>query len=88
MKVVILYRPSSEHERAVEEFVHEFKRREPSRHIELLNLDSKDGAATASLYDIVQYPAILAITDDGRLLQWWQGEQLPLMNEVAAYANT
>ena len=86
--MVILYRPNSEHERNVEEFVHEFKRREPSRHIDLISLDAKEGATMAALYDIVQYPAILAMTDDGQLLQWWQGEQLPLMNEVAAYANT
>lgn len=87
MKVVILYRPESEHGRQVEEFAREFTRREPSRRIDLISLDTRDGAAMATLYDITQYPAILAMRDDGQLLQWWQGQQLPLMNELAAYAN-
>ncbi len=88
MKVVVLYRPDSEHARTVEEFVREFQRRSPDRAIELVNLDSRPGADLARLYDIVRYPAILAMTNEGQLLQQWQGEQLPLMNEVAAYASS
>lgn len=68
--------------------MHEFERRMPGRKVEMISLNGREGAAMASLYDVVQYPAILATTDDGRLLQWWQGEQLPLMNEVAAYASS
>lgn len=86
MKVLILYRPESEHARAVDEFTHEFERRHVGKKVELINLSTREGAAMASLYDIVRYPAILATTDDGQLLNFWQGEQLPLMNEVAAYA--
>ncbi len=87
MKVLILYRPKSEHSRIIEEFVRDFKLQEPSRRIDLSSIDTREGAAIASLYDILQYPAILAVTDDGQLLKFWQGEQLPLMNEVAAYAH-
>lgn len=86
MRVLILYRPTSEHARTIQEFVREFQRREPARRVELMNLDTREGAAIATLYDVMQYPAILATTDDGQMLQWWQGEPLPLMNEVAAYA--
>ncbi len=88
MKVVILYRPVSEHARMVDEFVREFERREPSRKVELVSLDTREGAAMARLYDVTQYPAIVALKDDGQLLQFWQGEQLPLMNEVAVYSNS
>lgn len=88
MKVVILYRPNSDHATPVEEFVREFERRDPGRKVELVSLNTRDGAAMASLYDIVDYPAVLALANDGTMLQWWQGQQLPLMNEVAAYANT
>lgn len=88
MKVLLLYRPNSEHARMVEEFVHEFQRREAARHIELLDVDSRDGSATASLYDIMQHPAILVLADDGQVLQMWVGPQLPMMDEVASYANS
>ncbi len=85
MKVVIIYRPNSEHARAVEEFAHEFERRDASRHIEMVDYDSRDGMAMASLYDIMAQPVILALADDGRMLQMWVGPDLPLMDDVAAY---
>lgn len=87
MKVLILYRPNSEHGRTVEEFIHDFQRSHGTHHLEVLNLDSRDGIATATLYDIVQYPAILVIQDDGFIQKVWEGGSLPLMDEVAAYAS-
>ncbi len=86
MKVLILYRPNSEHARLVEEFIRDFQSRHQSDHLEVLNLDTREGSSTASLYDIVQYPAILVVQDFGRLQKSWEGEQLPLMEEVASYA--
>ena len=86
MKLLVIYRPNSEHARSVDDFVREFSRRNPGGKMELLNIDTRDGMATASLYDIMQYPAILALRGDGSVLSAWQGAQLPLLNEVAGYA--
>ena len=86
MKIVILYRPDSEFARPVEEFAHDIERQQNVKP-ELMSLDTREGANMAQLYDIVQYPAILATRDSGEVLQIWAGSQLPLMNEVAAYAN-
>jgi hypothetical protein len=86
MKVLILYRPHSEHARIVEEFIREFQARHESEHLEILSLDTREGSSAASLYDIVQYPAILVVQDFGRLQKSWEGPQLPLMQEVASYA--
>ena len=84
MKVVILYHPNSEFARSVEEYAHEFER---TRHksIELVSLDTPEGSNMARLYDITVYPAMLALQNDGQLLNYWQGPQMPIMNEVAAY---
>lgn len=54
--------------------------------IEIVDADSRDGIATAMLYDVMKYPAILALRDDGSVLKSWEGESLPLMDEVAYYA--
>ncbi len=88
MKVYVLYRPNSEYSRQVEEYVYEFRRREHGRRVELVDLDTREGAAMASLYDVVRYPAILATADDGRALKVWQGteEVPPTMNDLAYYA--
>ena len=86
MRLLVLYRPNSEHGRKIEEFVHEYQRRHQAGHLELLNIDTRDGSATATLYDIVQYPAILTLQNDGSVQKIWQGTELPLMEEVASYA--
>lgn len=88
MKVLILYRPNSEQGRKVEDFVRDFSRTNFNRKLELINIDSRDGIATASLYDVMQNPAVLALSDDGRLLKDWQGESLPLMNEISYYTTS
>jgi hypothetical protein len=83
MKASILYHPQSMTARMVEEYVHDFERLHGVT-IELVSLETKEGADLAKLYDVTQYPAVLALRDDGELLQYWQGEQLPLMAEVMA----
>ena len=82
--MLILYRPNSEHARTVETFIRDFQEQHrPEAKIEILSLDTRDGAATASLYDIVQYPALLTTNNEGSVVQMWQGNNLPLMSEVA-----
>lgn len=84
MKAVVLYRPDSEFARMVEEYAHDFKRTK-GYDLELVDLNTQDGADVAKLYDVMHYPAILIIRDDGQLIKDWQGEQLPLMSEIAGY---
>lgn len=84
MKALMLYRPNSQASRQVEEYVTDFKRSQ-HRDIALINLNTRDGVATASLYDIVHNPSLLVIRDDGQLVKFWQDEHLPLMNELASY---
>lgn len=86
MKAVILYHPKSDHGTSVESFARDFSRQTGNK-IELVSLESRDGAAMASLYDVTQYPAILAMDNGGQLLRLWQGPILPLMNEVSYYTH-
>lgn len=86
MKLLILYRPNSEHGRLIEEFIHEYQARHQSDRLEVMSIDTREGSATATLYDVVQYPAILVLQTDGYVQKIWQGDRLPLMDEVASYA--
>jgi hypothetical protein len=86
MKVVILYRPVSEHARAVETFLRDFQMRNSAVSVETVDVDSRDGIAMIEVYQIVDYPAIIAMSDDGTVMNMWQGSSLPLMDEVASYA--
>ena len=84
MKVCVLYRPNAEYSRQVEEFAHDFEKR-MGKHLDLVDIDSKDGIAFASLYDVNDHPAIVATANDGQILRSWEGPILPLMDEVAFY---
>jgi hypothetical protein len=86
VKLLILYRPNSEHATEIESYVRDFEHKHNIRgNVELISINTRDGAAMASLYDIMSYPSILALTGDGQLLNVWQGKPLPLMDEVAGY---
>ncbi len=87
MKVVVLYRPNSEHARAAEDLVKDLERNSGNK-VELVNADTRDGSATASLYDIMQYPAVLAMRDDGQILKDWQGTTMPRIADVSYYTST
>jgi hypothetical protein len=86
MRIVILYRPQSEHARVVEEFIQNYRDHHSSGRLDVLNVDSREGSDMISLYDIMQYPTILALSNDGSVLHTWEGDMLPLQDEVAAYA--
>jgi hypothetical protein len=87
VKLLILYRPNSEHASEIESFVRDFQRRyEAGNKIEMMSVDTREGTAEASLYDIFSFPAILALADNGSVLNAWIGMPLPLMNDVAGYA--
>jgi hypothetical protein len=88
VRLLILYRPNSEHERTVDTFVRDFQHQhEVGKKIELISVDTREGAEIAKTYDILEFPAILALADDGSALSIWTGTPLPLMNEVAGYSH-
>jgi hypothetical protein len=84
MKIVVLYRPKSEQEGKAQDYARDYKQLR-NRELTLVSLDTIGGDNMAKIYDITQYPAFLAIKDDGQLEQMWQGENLPLMNELDYY---
>jgi hypothetical protein len=84
MRTVILYHPQSDHVGLVETYSQDFIRFK-GRPLELVSLETAEGAELAKLYDIVRYPAILAIGPDGALMHVWQGGLFPLMDELYSY---
>lgn len=85
MKTLILYQPRSEYSRSVEEFVQNLERTYPDVHPTLTDVDSLEGSHLAELYDVMQYPAIIVLADDGSLVNSWVGDRLPLIDAVAGY---
>ncbi|QQS17869.1 hypothetical protein IPL68_04375 [Candidatus Saccharibacteria bacterium] len=88
MKVIVLYRPNSEHARLVERFLHDLRHQHDVNQssIQMLDIDSREGISLASIYDIVDSPAIVVTDNAGGYVQSWIGSELPLMRDVAAYS--
>lgn len=84
MKVAVIYRSQSENERLVLDFERDYFH-QTGRELTLYDINTREGADLAELYDVVRYPAVLAMSNDGALLQMWQGEILPLMSDVMYY---
>lgn len=80
-----VYKEHSEHARAVEMFMHDFTK-QTGRTLETIDPESRDGAAMCRTYDIVEYPTIIALDDNGSMLSMWRGIPLPTISEVAYYA--
>ncbi|MCE7936538.1 hypothetical protein DYH10_02010 [Candidatus Saccharibacteria bacterium CPR2] len=84
MKAVILYRSQSDHERSVNDYMHDFEH-QTGKTIEALDVEQQEGQELAQLYDIMQYPAVIARAEDGSLIKVWSDGQLPLMNELSYF---
>ncbi len=69
-----------------EEFINDYKVRHQDSQVEIMNIDTREGSATATLYDVLQYPAILILQTNGYVQKIWQGPELPRLDDVASYA--
>lgn len=85
MKTIIVYRPNTEVERPVREFMRDFQH-QTGKTIETINPDTRDGAAFIGVYDILEYPTLVALDDQGQVQQMWRGFPLPTISEVSYYA--
>jgi hypothetical protein len=85
MKAVILYKPNTERETSVHEYVREFAR-VTGRPIELIDVDTVHGIEIAKLYDIMQFPAIVVFKDDGEYIRsWLERDSWPTISELSFY---
>lgn len=82
MRLMILYRQNSDHARDVTDFVEVLRRRYPGKKAELLDIETRAGATEASLHDIMQYPALIVTSYEGRVMRQWEGLPLPIVDEV------
>lgn len=85
MRVVVVYREGEDYSRGVEEWIGEFERR-TGKELERMSPDGREGVDFCRTYDVVEYPTILALGEDGAVMGVWRGKQLPLFDEVSYWA--
>lgn len=84
MRVAVVYKQATDYARQVEEFLTNFQR-QTGRELEVLNPEDRDGESFCRTYDIVEYPTVIAVSDDGQVQNMWRGLPLPTVSEVSYY---
>ena len=84
MRVVVVYKQATDYARQVDDYIADFKR-QTGHDLETLDPESPDGISFTGAYDILEYPTIIAISDDGQLQNQWRGVPLPTISEVSYY---
>jgi len=84
LRVVVVYKYESDHAREVLDYLRDFSR-QTGHTVEEIDPDTPDGADFCRTYDIVEYPTMLALSDNGQLQNMWRGRPLPTISEVSFY---
>lgn len=84
MRIVVVYKENYDYTRAVTDFLREMNRR-TGHDLETIDPDTTDGVQFCETYGIMQYPTIIAMSDDGVMQNIWTGLPLPTINEVSYY---
>lgn len=85
MRICVIYKTESDHARAVMTFLEDFHR-QTNKELEVIDPDSPAGADICRLYDVVEYPSIISLDENGSLQNTWKGMPLPTISEVSYYA--
>jgi hypothetical protein len=84
MRVVVLYKDATDYARQVTDYLRDFER-QTGHKLESMDPESREGIDFCRAYDILEFPSILALSDDGRLQNIWKGLPLPTISEVSYY---
>ena len=84
MRTVVVYEDNTDYAREVIDYLQDFTR-QTGHKLETIDPTTKEGADFCRSYDIVEYPSVVALTDDGVLQNLWRGLPLPTISEVSYY---
>lgn len=84
MRMVVVYKSESDYARGVTDFLRDFTR-QTGHTIDEIDPDTREGESFCRVYDIVQYPTLIAVDNDGVMQNMWVG-MLPTISEASYYA--
>jgi hypothetical protein len=84
MRVVVVYKDQADYTRTVTDYLRDFEY-QTGHKLETIDPDTETGAQFCDMYDIVEYPTILASSDDGVMQKTWRGLPLPTIIELSYY---
>lgn len=79
-----MYKEQTDYARQVIEYIADFKR-QTGHDLETMNPESPAGIDFTQVYDIMELPTMIALSDDGVMQNTWSGLPLPTISEVSYY---
>lgn len=80
----MFYRPSSEHERRALDYLRDFAA-QTGKKLPTMDPDSREGIELCRLYDVMQFPTIIATDNEGHVQNVWPPDRLPTYSELSYY---
>lgn len=84
MKAIVVYKENDEDTRVVQEFLRDFEH-QTNHNLDTLNPETPEGIQFCEAYGIIEYPTVIAISDDGVMQNQWTNLPLPTISEVSYY---
>lgn len=82
--MIVIFKDETDYSHDVHDFLRDFER-QTGHILETLDPDTADGMHFCHTYDIVEYPTVIAINEEGILQDLWRGLPLPTISEVSNY---
>jgi len=84
VKVVVIYKEQTDYARQVIDYLRDFKI-QTGHDLETLDPESPQGVDFCRTYDMMQFPTLIALSDEGLMQNMWVGLPLPTISEVSYY---
>ena len=84
MRVVVIYKDQTDYTRTVLDYLRDFKV-QTGHDLETLDPETVGGTQFCETYDIVDYPTIIALSDDSVMQNSWRGLPFPTISELSYY---
>ena len=87
MRTVVVTREQRDYAREVREWLREYDRRAGTP-AEVVDPDSREGIGFTGAYDLMEFPAVMVLQDDGAVVSIWRGTPMPPIDEVRGRASS
>lgn len=84
MRVVVVYKEQTDYARQVIDYLRDFEK-QTGHTLETMDPESTAGVEFCKVYDIMELPTMIALSDEGAMQNTWVGLPLPTISEVSYY---
>ncbi len=84
MRVVVVYKEQTDYARQVLDYLRDFEH-QTGHVLETIDPETAAGVDFCKTYDLMEFPTMVALSDDGSIQNSWQGLPLPTISEVSYY---